>query len=167
MMHVYRGKGWRSYPTQWQCGTRFVKRRAKFNQSQVPLYLGLQHELAVKYSYVPASVWAVGESPCRRLPIFDQYLCQPYCHSHNNWGPWNSFQRFLVPVYYWETVEKPETDPQLLGEWQYLRYSQRSITHSTYLSTWCAWVHINPYLCQPCLRYLQRFHTHFEYMNTY
>ena len=25
----------------------------------------------------------------------------------------------LVPVYYWETVEKPETDPQLLWEWQH------------------------------------------------
>jgi hypothetical protein len=23
-----------------------------------------------------------------------------------------------VPVYYWETVEKSETDPQLLSEWQ-------------------------------------------------
>ena len=35
-----------------------------------------------------------------------------YCHSHNNWGPWNSFQRLLVPVYYWKSVKKPETDPQ-------------------------------------------------------
>jgi hypothetical protein len=43
-----------------------------------------------------------------------------YCHSHNNWGPWNSVQRFLVPVYYWKTVRKPETDPQLLWEWQYV-----------------------------------------------
>ncbi len=43
-----------------------------------------------------------------------------YCHSHNNWGPWNSFQRFLVPGYYWKTVETPETDPQLLWEWQYV-----------------------------------------------
>jgi hypothetical protein len=42
-----------------------------------------------------------------------------YCHSHNNWGPRNSFQRLLVPVYFWKTVEKPETDPQLLWEWQY------------------------------------------------
>jgi hypothetical protein len=42
-----------------------------------------------------------------------------HCHSHNNWGPWNSFRRFLVPVYYWKTVEKPETDPQLSWEWQY------------------------------------------------
>jgi hypothetical protein len=39
-----------------------------------------------------------------------------YCHSHNNWGPRNNFQRFLVPVYYWKAVEKPETDPQLLWE---------------------------------------------------
>ncbi len=45
--------------------------------------------------------------------------CQ-YCHSHNNWGPQNSFQLFLVPVYYWKNLEKPETDPQLLWEWQYL-----------------------------------------------
>jgi hypothetical protein len=29
------------------------------------------------------------------------------------------FQRFSIPVYYWKTVEKPETDPQLLWEWQY------------------------------------------------
>jgi hypothetical protein len=43
-----------------------------------------------------------------------------YCHSHNNWGPRNNFQRFLVLVFYWKTVEKPETDPQLLWEWQYL-----------------------------------------------
>jgi hypothetical protein len=25
-----------------------------------------------------------------------------------------AFDEFLVPVYYWKTVEKPETDPQLL-----------------------------------------------------
>jgi hypothetical protein len=25
-----------------------------------------------------------------------------------------SFQRFSLPVYCWKTVEKPETDPQLL-----------------------------------------------------
>jgi hypothetical protein len=37
-----------------------------------------------------------------------------YCRSHNDGGPRNSFQRFLVPVYYWKTVKKPETDPQLL-----------------------------------------------------
>jgi hypothetical protein len=37
-----------------------------------------------------------------------------YCHSHNNWGPRNSFQRFLVPIYYWRTVEKPETDPSII-----------------------------------------------------
>jgi hypothetical protein len=43
-----------------------------------------------------------------------------YCDSHNNWGPQNSFQRFVVPVYYWKTVEKPETDPQLLWEWHYV-----------------------------------------------
>ncbi len=43
-----------------------------------------------------------------------------YCHSHNNWGPQNSFPLFLVLVYYWKTIEKPETDPQLLWEWQYL-----------------------------------------------
>jgi hypothetical protein len=41
-------------------------------------------------------------------------------YSHNNWGPRNSFQRLLVPVYYWKIVEKPETDPQLLWEWQYV-----------------------------------------------
>ena len=29
-----------------------------------------------------------------------------------------SFQWFLVPAYYWKTIEKPETDPQLLWEWQ-------------------------------------------------
>ncbi len=33
---------------------------------------------------------------------------------HQNSGLPNSFQRILVPVYYWKTVEKPETDPQLL-----------------------------------------------------
>jgi hypothetical protein len=41
-----------------------------------------------------------------------------YCQSHNN-----SFQRFLVLVYYWKTVWKPETDPQLLWEWQYSKSS--------------------------------------------
>ncbi len=41
-----------------------------------------------------------------------------HCHSHNNLGLRNDFQRFWVPVYYWKTVEKPETDPQLLCEWQ-------------------------------------------------
>jgi hypothetical protein len=40
-----------------------------------------------------------------------------YCHSHNNWGPRNSFQRLVVPVVdYWKIVETPETDPQLLWE---------------------------------------------------
>jgi hypothetical protein len=38
-----------------------------------------------------------------------------YCHSHNNWGPRNSFQRFLVPVYCWKTIEKPETDLNYYG----------------------------------------------------
>ncbi len=32
----------------------------------------------------------------------------------NNWGLQNSFQRVLVPVYYWKTVEKSETYSQLL-----------------------------------------------------
>jgi hypothetical protein len=31
----------------------------------------------------------------------------------------NGFQRFVVPVYYWKTVEKPDSDPELLWEWQY------------------------------------------------
>jgi hypothetical protein len=42
-----------------------------------------------------------------------------HCHSHNNWGPRNGFQRFLVSAYYWNTVGKPETDPPSLWEWQY------------------------------------------------
>jgi hypothetical protein len=37
-----------------------------------------------------------------------------YCHSHNNWGPRNSFQRFLVPAYYWKTVEKPCNWPSII-----------------------------------------------------
>ncbi len=41
-----------------------------------------------------------------------------YCQSHNNWGPRNGFQRFIVPVYQWKTAEKPGTDPQLSWEWQ-------------------------------------------------
>ncbi len=44
-------------------------------------------------------------------------LLRVYCHSHNNWGPRNSFQQFSVPVYYWKTAEKPETDFQLLWKW--------------------------------------------------
>ncbi len=32
----------------------------------------------------------------------------------NNWGPRNSFQRLLVSVYYWKTVEKTETDPSFI-----------------------------------------------------
>jgi hypothetical protein len=35
-------------------------------------------------------------------------LLAPYCHSRNNWGPRNGFQRVLVPIYYRKTVEKPE-----------------------------------------------------------
>ncbi len=53
-------------------------------------------------------------SYARECASFPAYI--KYCHSHNNWGPRNSFQRFLVPVYYWKTVEKPETGPQLLWE---------------------------------------------------
>jgi hypothetical protein len=33
-------------------------------------------------------------------------------------GRETAFNSFLVPVYYWKTVEKPKTDPQLLWEWQ-------------------------------------------------
>jgi hypothetical protein len=29
-------------------------------------------------------------------------------------GHATAFSSFLVPVHYWKTVEKPETDPQLL-----------------------------------------------------
>ncbi len=43
-----------------------------------------------------------------------------YLHSHNNWCPRNGFQRFLVPGYYWKTVEKSETDPQRLWEWHFM-----------------------------------------------
>ena len=66
----------------------------------------------VKYSAIPTIVEGhkTDKSP------------HPYCHSHRNWGPQNSFQRFLVQVYYWKTVEKPETDPQLLWEWQYVYF---------------------------------------------
>jgi hypothetical protein len=63
-----------------------------------------------------------------------------YCHSHNIWGPRNSFRRFLVPVYYWETVEKPETDPQLLWEWQYCEFT--SIEHE-YISR----IYEHSYVC--------------------
>jgi hypothetical protein len=38
-----------------------------------------------------------------------------YCHSHNNRGPRNGFERLLEPVYYWNTVEKLETDPQIFA----------------------------------------------------
>jgi hypothetical protein len=30
-----------------------------------------------------------------------------------------AFPRLSEPVYYWKTVEKSETDPQILWEWQY------------------------------------------------
>jgi hypothetical protein len=59
----------------------------------------------------------------RRSQACQGNIC--YCHAHNNWGPRNSFQRFLVPVYYWKTVEKPETDPQLFWVWQYFDVCQK------------------------------------------
>jgi hypothetical protein len=31
------------------------------------------------------------------------------------------------PVYFWKTLERPETDPQLLWEWQYLCFLWRCI----------------------------------------
>ncbi len=43
-----------------------------------------------------------------------------YCHSHNDWGPQKQLSTVFVPVYFWKTAEKPETDPQLLWEWQYV-----------------------------------------------
>ncbi len=49
---------------------------------------------------------------------YAQHKDVSYCHSHNNRGALNGFERFLVPVYYWETAEKPETDPQLLSQWR-------------------------------------------------
>ncbi len=39
----------------------------------------------------------------------------------HNWGPGNSFQRFLVQAYYWKTVEKQETDPQLFWKRRYVQ----------------------------------------------
>ncbi len=50
----------------------------------------------------------------------------PYCHSHNNWGLQNCFQRFLVPVYNWKIVEKPVTDSQLLWEYHLITLNLRS-----------------------------------------
>jgi hypothetical protein len=65
-----------------------------------------------------------------------------YCHSHNNWGPRNSFQRFLVPVYYWKTVGKTWNWPsnQLLWEWQYeyiCHKKQLRIIHHQFENTKC------------------------------
>ncbi len=37
-----------------------------------------------------------------------------YRHSYNKRGPRNSFQRLLVPVYYWKPVEKLKNGPQIL-----------------------------------------------------
>jgi hypothetical protein len=46
------------------------------------------------------------------------------------WGPRNGFQRFLAPVYYWKTVEKSETEPQLLWEMEvYYVYIIKIRTH--------------------------------------
>jgi hypothetical protein len=68
----------------------------------------------------PVPVWADGAIRKRPVCIACMLFSQRpyYCHSHNNWGPRTSFQRLLVPVYYWKTIQKPETDPQLLWEWQ-------------------------------------------------
>jgi hypothetical protein len=86
-----------------------------------------------------------------------------YCHSHNNWGPRNSFQPLLVPVYYWKTVENSETDPQLLWEWQYvLLPSICARAHSlyTYIHT-----HTHTYIYIYITTYL---YTHiYTYMNAY
>jgi hypothetical protein len=60
-----------------------------------------------------------------------------YCHSHNNWGPRNSFQRLLVPVYYWKPLERPETDPQLLWEWQEYILCKTMLMHIMWGNTWC------------------------------
>jgi hypothetical protein len=37
----------------------------------------------------------------------------PYWRIHFNLGLENGFQRLLVRVYYWETDDKQETDPEL------------------------------------------------------
>ncbi len=58
-----------------------------------------------------------------------------YCLSHNNWGSWNGFQLFIVPVYYWKTVEKHETDPQILWEWQYQMNKTQMHMHMHDLTT--------------------------------
>ncbi len=44
-----------------------------------------------------------------------------YCLLYNNWGQRKDFQQFLVPVYYWKTVEKQATDPQLLCKRLYVK----------------------------------------------
>ncbi len=52
------------------------------------------------------------------------YICVSSCrctHEHMilPFSHRDSFQRFLIPVYHWKTVEIPETNPQISWEWQY------------------------------------------------
>jgi hypothetical protein len=54
----------------------------------------------------------------------------PYWCLQNNWGPENGFQRFFqVQVYYWKTVEKQGTDPQLFCK--LLPYALHHVTDSS------------------------------------
>ncbi len=60
-----------------------------------------------------------------------------YCHSHNHWWPQKQLSMVLISVYYWKTVEKPETDP-----WHYgtaLRLG---------MSMLCIWRYSSPFQCE-------------------
>ncbi len=81
--------------------------------------------------YVSTYVSQITPKPMRYvcMYVFMYVICMYVCvyvdsrHSHTDWGPRNSFQRFWEPVYYWKSVNKPETDPQLVWERQYFKSS--------------------------------------------
>jgi hypothetical protein len=84
-----------------------------FEMLQIFQTILLTNVVYLSYQTMPAEIAADLQATS------EQETLVQYCHSQNNWGPQNSSQRFSIPVYYWKTAEKPETDPQLLWEWQY------------------------------------------------
>jgi hypothetical protein len=111
------------------------------------VYVGilLQSSLRLGLHFCPANA-------CVYMFVYGVYaFCSvaPYCHSHYYWEPRNSFQIVLVPVYYWETVEK---NLKLTLNYYENGSKTGAITYSprTYMCV-CMYVCIFVWMCHACL----------------
>jgi hypothetical protein len=105
-MHVLRRNA--SYSTKQLTYTPPKKKKhAWLTQQCLPFQKTISWSLGPRGFPAATSVQKQNDGFCTR------WWLSLYWRFQNNWGLENSFQRFFVRVYYWETVGKQETDPQL------------------------------------------------------